>query len=243
VKLYMRHDWQGTVRRTSGYHYDAPPVVAETINPDILALIPTEARTVIEIGCGSGALARAYKKINPVCEWTGVEVDASRVAIARQPCDFVFHADIDSADDTIFSQMTYADCLVISLHIEKLANPWALLSRLRAAIPDHACLIVYFANMQHWSVQARLNQGLLDHSASSIDRRPQWWFTRSTMLSLLAATGFQVSAGSVKIGSADGAQYMPAIRHMATLSGIDPEVAAQDASAVQYIVRAVPIAA
>lgn len=240
VKKFMRHDWQGTVRRTSGYHYDAAPAVETPFNADALALIPTQARTIMEIGCGSGALARAYKKINPACEWTGVEMDATRVAAARQPCDFVFHADINSPDDIILRQLATTDCLVLSLSMERITDPWALLSQIRARMPTHASLIACFANMQHWSVQARLNQGLLDHPADAAVRRPQWWFTRSTMLSLFTATGFQVSAGTVKLGNADGERYLPAIRHMAELNGSDADVAVQDASAVQYIVRATP---
>jgi hypothetical protein len=35
----------------------------EQHNPDLLKLMPATARTVVEVGCSSGALAREYKKV------------------------------------------------------------------------------------------------------------------------------------------------------------------------------------
>lgn len=239
VKKFMRHDWQGTVRRTSGYHYDSAPSVEEPNNPDVLALIPTNARTLVEIGCRSGSLARAYKRINPACDWTGLEPEATLVDMARKPCDFVFHQNINSADDTFFRHSAGSDCWIISTPMEQIDDPWALLTRIRTLMPSQASLVTCFANMQHWSVQARLNKGLLDHETVTSPRKPRWWFTRATMLALMQHAGLTVVAGSAKFGPNDGAQLMSAIRKMAELTGTSPEVAAQDATAVQFIVRAV----
>jgi hypothetical protein len=237
VKKYMRHDWQGTVRRTSGYHYDAVPQVEEPHSPEVLALIPTNARTVVEIGCRGGSLARAYKKLNPACDWTGLEPNAALVDVARKPCDFVFHLDANSADDSFFRHAADSDCWVISTPMEQIDDPWALLTRIRSLMPAHASLVTSFANMQHWSVQARLNQGLVDHDLNASHRRPRWWFTRSTMLSLGQNAGLQVAEGSAKMDPDDGARFMPAIRHMAELTGSSPEIAVQDSSALRYTFR------
>ena len=240
TKKFMRHDWQGTVRRTSGCHYDAAPTVEEPHNPDILALIPTNARTIVEIGCRGGSLARAYKKINPACDWTGLEPNAALVDLARNPCDFVFHQDINCADDAFFRHAAASECWIISTPMEQIDDPWELLARIRTLMSAHASLVTCFANMQHWSVQARLNQGLLDNAERAAPRKPHWWFTRSTMLSLVQHAQLQVEAGAAKLGPSNGAQFMPAIRLMAELAGASADTATQDASAVQYIVRAVP---
>ena len=41
----------------SGYH--------DRVNPDLLWRIPVTARTVLEVGCGSGALGQAFKARQP----------------------------------------------------------------------------------------------------------------------------------------------------------------------------------
>lgn len=238
TKTFMRHDWQGTVRRTSGYHYDTPPAKEEVADTHMLALIPDRARTIIEIGCGSGTLARAYKQKNPACEWTGIEADVQAVHIARKPCDFVFQGDINPAEDRFFEHATPCDCWVVSAPLEQITDPWALLRRIRATLRPTGCIVLSCANMQHWSVQARLNQGLLDHDAQAKPRRPRWWFTRTTLLSLLLQSGFHGEKGTVQTGNDPGTRFLPALEQLAQIAGGSAELALQDAQAIRFWMRA-----
>ncbi|MFO1263874.1 MAG: methyltransferase domain-containing protein [Rhodoferax sp.] len=240
VKRFMRHDWQGTVRRTSGYHYDAPPTKEEVPDAHMLALIPDRARTIIEIGCGSGTLARAYKQKNPACEWTGLETDASAVHIARKPCDFVIHQDINIADERLFDHATPCDCWVISTPLEQITDPWALLRRIRTTLRPTGCVLLSCTNMQHWSVQARLSQGLLDHDDQTGPRRPRWWFTRATLLALLQQSGFHGEKGTVQTGNDPGLRFLPALQQLTQAAEGSVELAAQDAQAVRFWMRARP---
>ena len=53
------------------------------VNVDLLRLIPPDARIVLEAGCGAGALAEAYRRINPRASsglvLLGYELDLSPV--------------------------------------------------------------------------------------------------------------------------------------------------------------------
>ena len=49
-------------------------MVLRTSRPDLLHRIPVTAEAVLEIGCGSGALGEAYKRINPTATYIGVEI-------------------------------------------------------------------------------------------------------------------------------------------------------------------------
>ena len=52
-------------------------------NPDLLACMPKVA-SIVEVGCSTGALAKAYQSQNPGAHDVGIEVDESYGEGARQ---------------------------------------------------------------------------------------------------------------------------------------------------------------
>ena len=61
--------------------------VHEHHNPDLLRLIAPTSTQIIEIGCGSGALAREFKRINPACHYLGIDIDEEYARLANRHCD------------------------------------------------------------------------------------------------------------------------------------------------------------
>jgi hypothetical protein len=43
------------------------------VNPDLLRITPADVGVVLEIECGVGALAEAYRRINPRVIYCGIE--------------------------------------------------------------------------------------------------------------------------------------------------------------------------
>jgi len=49
------------------------PEYYNRVNPDLLRLMPPDAAIVLEAGCGAGALAEAYRRINNQVVYLGIE--------------------------------------------------------------------------------------------------------------------------------------------------------------------------
>jgi len=239
-RRFLKHDWQGTVIRTGGYHYDLPAASAR-INQDLLAQVPAGAAKLVDVGCHDGAFAKAYRQRNPICNYTGIERDPAPANAARPHCDFVFAEDIESAGPAFWSHVAGADCWILGEVLEAMNDPWTLLRKIRAGMAPGGRVVAAIANAQHWSIQARLNVGDLRYGAgAALQRDTKRIFTRGAMLEMFQQAGFQIAGGSARIPHEPAREkYLPAIRLMAQASGVDPTVAVEDALAPQYILVAV----
>jgi predicted O-linked N-acetylglucosamine transferase (SPINDLY family)/SAM-dependent methyltransferase len=236
---YLKHDWQGTVIRTGGYHYDMPSA-SSSVNTDLLQFMPATARKIVEVGCRDGAFAKAYKQRNPICNYTGIEADPALAQAARPHCDFVFSDSLEHAGPDFWDDVRHADTWVLDEALEQMDDPWRMLQKIRTNIAPGGKLVATIRNFQHWSLQARLNAGDLRYGEQGLELARKRIFTRGAMLQMFQQAGFQISGGSARIIDEPAREkYLPAIRLMAGASGIDPVVAVEDALPWQYIVTAV----
>jgi SAM-dependent methyltransferase len=214
----------------------------EDHNPELLALMPGDASTVVEVGCSSGALAREYKKVNRNCYYVGVEIVPEYVTLAQRYCDKVFELDIESVDEDRLRNDLSCDCWVFGDVLEHLRDPWLLLAKIRKTISNNGSVVACIPNAQHWSVQARLNSGGFRYEiAGLLDRTHLRWFTRTTIMDMFQDAGFAIVEETPRImNEPDREKALPAIRMMASLTGADPERAVLDAIPFQYVVRAIP---
>jgi SAM-dependent methyltransferase len=230
-RIFIKHDWQGTVIRTGGYHYDKP-VDSQEVDTQLLALVPVTPVKVVEAGCGDGAFAKAYKALNPLCDYTGIEPDPVLANRARPHCDYVFAEPVD-ADSTERQVATAgADCWIVRDMLGRLSDPQAWLAQVRARMAPGAVLVLSEPNAQYWRHQVRLNQGL----PAAGTPHP---FTRTTLLQVLQQSGFTVTGGGARVvDEPERERYLPALRALAATHGGDPEQLVRDALPHHYLVVA-----
>ena len=226
---------------------DALPVKQTPINVDfngdLLALVPVDATRVIEVGCSGGGLARAYREINPRCTYTGIELDPGYAEVARARCSDVLVGDIEQLGEAAFGSLFPSSCWIFGDVLEHLYDPWAVLRRIRARLAPDASIVACIPNAQHWSVQARLNYGGFRYEDRGLmDRTHIRWFTRTTIDELFGACGFTIVDGRGRILDEPHREAaLAGIRAFAQAIGADPELAASDATPLQYVVRAMPV--
>jgi 2-polyprenyl-3-methyl-5-hydroxy-6-metoxy-1,4-benzoquinol methylase len=214
----------------------------ETANRELLGLIPPRASRVVEAGCSAGALAREYRAANPDCEYIGIELEPEYAELARRHCSRVVVADLERMSDADLDALAPADCWVFGDVLEHLVDPWRLLARLAPRLRADGCVVACIPNMQHWSVVARLVTGNLHYEDEGLlDRTHLRWFTRTTAVELFRGTGYRIAflAGR-RFNEPQGTEASAAICRLAASLGVDPQEAARDAAALQWLVKAVP---
>lgn len=237
-KNYLRHDWQGTVVRTGGYHLEewqrsviqkqnAPPAEADVsanAELDLLRLIPAQARAIVELGCTADTLARAYQNANPSCHYEAVP-----------------QRDLEAAGDAFYADHGHCDVWVLNGVLARVRDPWRVLSRIRSCISTGGSVVVCLPNAQHWSVLAKLSVGDFRYEDAGLMASSNLrFFTRATMLEMFVRAGFRMEQGFPRIrAELKNESLGAAIKAMAAVVGADPELALQDSLPTEFAVKLV----
>jgi 2-polyprenyl-3-methyl-5-hydroxy-6-metoxy-1,4-benzoquinol methylase len=158
--------------------------------PEVTALVPPEARYVIDIGCGAGAIGRALKAERPGIAVRGVEPHPDSAASARMVLDDVLNA---GAEHALPEGWPEADCLIFADVLEHMADPWTCLKTWRNRLAPHGSIVVSIPNVVHYATVWEHLCGHWNYQDSGIlDRTHLRFFTRNTAVALLEETGFTI---------------------------------------------------
>lgn len=199
--------------------------------PEIERLVPSSAKTVLDVGCGAGVLG-AHLKRRGAALVVGVEIDPDAAAAAQGVLDRVHVGDVEALD-LPYGAGTF-DCIVLADVLEHLRDPWALLRRLAPMLAAHGRLIAGLPNVRHWSVLRGLLQGQWTYlPAGILDRGHLRFFTRQTGCALLEAAGLTViEVHSVCSGSAPN---LAPLVEAARLLSLDGSTLHEEAQVAQYL--------
>ena len=202
-------------------------------NDALYSLIPKDSKHIVEIGCSTGALARAWKRAHPECDYVGIEIDPDYAEAARKHCDLVIVQDVEA-----YPPQFRPDVWVLGDVLEHLRDPWAFVQHLHG-LGGAVCASI--PNVQHWTVQGNLACGSFEYQDEGImDRTHLRWFTKQSLGGLFEGYRVEALLGTVN-PEQPPAPILAAIRTIAVCAGADPEAAASDCIPVQYVLRAVPI--
>ncbi len=167
-----------------------------SVNQDLLRLIPPDAKTVLEIGCGEGALYEAYKRINPSVLWFGM--DKNREALDDAPDGMqTWCTDLDYSfggrDFMSESLERDIDCVIFGDVLEHLIEPESCLRVCTENVKPGAQVLACIPNVQHWTVIRDLLNGKWDYADSGLlDRTHLRFFTLKSIRKMFYTAGLQV---------------------------------------------------
>jgi SAM-dependent methyltransferase len=125
---------------------------------DLLPRIPLSARTILDVGCGSGKRAAAYRLLNPKARLLGIDVDPASTALAAQHMHQVATLDVE-ADPLPFDVPDGIDCIIYDEVLEHLRDPWTVIRRHAEALSPDGVMLICVPNIEYWRVAERLLRG------------------------------------------------------------------------------------
>lgn len=157
--------------------------------PEVAALVPSECRRVLEVGCGSGELGQMLRRRGH--HVTGIELVPEIAERARRRLDRVVTSDVER-DGFPFPPSSF-DALVFADVLEHLVDPWRVLCEAVGVLADDGVVVASIPNVQNIDVLRRLLCGRWDYRERGIlDIGHLRFFTLHSIRALFAQAGLMV---------------------------------------------------
>jgi hypothetical protein len=214
----------------------------DVYNQQLFDMIPDGLQSIIEVGSGSGVLAKAIKQRSPATQYIGIELEPEYAILSSRYCDLVLTDNIETPSDELRKYIQAASALIFSDVLEHLYNPWHTLKFLRSEISNECAIYASIPNIQHWSIIFGLISGNFDYADSGLlDRTHIRFFTKKTIISLFTDCGYEIKSISPRIFNfPEQDKYLSLVKEISDQINIDTLNAVVNAAAFQYTVHAVP---
>jgi 2-polyprenyl-3-methyl-5-hydroxy-6-metoxy-1,4-benzoquinol methylase len=165
------------------FSYLSPPLLEQLSRLDV--------KTVLEIGCGNGSLAKAMTEAG--IQVTGIDPSVSGNKIARQQAPQATFIQMGVNDDPARIEQSEFDAVVASEVIEHLYRPRALLRLAHAKLRHGGVLLLttpyhgYAKNL----ILSLLNRWDFHHASHKDGGHIKFW-SRKSLTRLLQSEGFEV---------------------------------------------------
>jgi len=156
---------------------------------ELLSLVPSRARKLLDVGCGSGWLGRKVKATRP-CHVVGIESHHDSAEAARKVLDEVYCADVETFHPPFHGKVF--DGIVFGDILEHLRDPWEVLKKFTGYLRDDGVFILSIPNVRHYTTVLSLAKGRWEYMEEGLlDRTHLRFFTRSGIEDLLAQSGLR----------------------------------------------------
>lgn len=187
TKLFMKY-------HSEKLDFDSPE--QNNIDRIQLEMVPESSR-ILEIGCATGHLAEFLINVKK-CTVTGVESDPDQAAVARQRGLEMITGHVDDSAvqaelDSRLAAGRHFDVVFMSQVIEHIAEPEAVLLKIRDWLAEDGILIISTCNIAHWKCRFRLLLGKWEYEDYGVfDRGHLRFFTMQSFAVMLDKCGYKV---------------------------------------------------
>lgn len=158
---------------------------------DIIALIPIEAKRILDVGCGFGLMGRSIKEKRKFVEVSGIEAEPNAIEIAKTNLDAVIAGDVESVK--LPFENGYFDCIIYGEILEHLKDPWQTLKEHGKYLKKGGLCIASMPNISHYSIIKGLLKDEWDYKDSGIlDKTHLRFFTIDGIRKMFRDAGYAI---------------------------------------------------
>lgn len=159
------------------------------VRQDLLDRIATDAKSILEFGCGEAPLGAALKA-RQKCRVVGIEIDRQAAAIAKKRIDDVYCGD---AREIVGILHETFDWIIGGDIVEHLDDPWTFLGDLRRITKPGGRLLLSIPNIAHAALVSDLLAGRFDYVYMGLTCVGHLrFFTRHSVEEMLNIAGWTV---------------------------------------------------
>lgn len=179
-------------------------MIYSAINQAVFLHIPKTAKRILDIGCGSGNLAKELKK-NIQCDLIGITYSQLEANSASKYFNKVLVEDLNYFNPCELGQF---DCIICSHILEHLYQPDEFLLKLRHILSPNGIVIIALPNALHWKQRLEFLKGNFKYTDGGLmDKTHVRFFDWDTALDLVNNSGFKPI-----LREADGYFPIPLVR-------------------------------
>ncbi len=158
--------------------------------PEILNLIPTTAKSILDLGCGTGAMGKALKE-RQTCHVTGIEIHKEAIETAKKNLDIAVCDNLNRYNPALVNSKY--DCIVLADILEHLISPWQVLKKFSSVLTDGGTVVASIPNIAHPYIISQLQKGLFRYElAGLLDITHLRFFTKATIGQLFYKAGLKI---------------------------------------------------
>lgn len=158
---------------------------------EMLEFFPSNAKTVLDVGCGQGIFAKQIKDIYKTETW-GIEYMQSHAEEAKKILDKVFAGECEKFLDDLPN--VYFDVIYFNDVLEHLIDPYMVLNKMKEKLTDKGRIISSIPNIRYHSALKMLilkkewmyqESGVMDHTHIR-------FFTKKSIKRMYENLGFKI---------------------------------------------------
>jgi len=162
-----------------------------SLRPEMVRYVPTDARTILEVGCGGGGFAAEVRKARNA-RVTGIEPFEAAAATAATRLDEVLQT--GAAEGLSRLRGRLFDCIVFNDVLEHLVDPESALIAAAALLQPQGTLVASIPNMRYLPVlRGLVLRGEWRYTSEGVlDRTHLRFFTLKSIAEMFTACGYGI---------------------------------------------------